>query len=51
MRPGIALAVIGTWAYQNMTGVPSAGLDSFAAAIGFYLFADRSLFYARKKMP
>jgi hypothetical protein len=26
----------------------SASVDNFAAAVGFYLFGDRTLFYARK---
>ena len=49
MRPGIALAVIGTWAALKLQGVDSTAVDSFAAAIGFYLFGDRTLFYSRKK--
>jgi len=49
MRPCIALLVIGTWAYLQATGQATESLDSFAAAIGFYLFADRTLFHLRKK--
>ncbi len=49
MRPGIALAVIGTWAALKLQGIDSVAVDSFAAAIGFYLFGDRTLFYSRKK--
>jgi hypothetical protein len=48
MRPAIALAVISTWASLHLQGVDTAPVDSFAAAIGFYLFGDRTLFYARK---
>jgi len=48
MRPSIAIAVMGTWAYSQIVGNSSESLNSFAAAIGFYLFADRTLFYARK---
>ena len=48
MRPGIALAVIGTWAALKLQGQDSTAVDSFAAAIGFYLFGDRTLFYSRK---
>jgi len=51
MRPCIALLVIGTWAYLQATGQATESLDSFAAAIGFYLFADRTLFHLRKKTP
>jgi hypothetical protein len=48
MRPAVAIVVIGTWALLKMQGVPTEGVDSFAAAIGFYLFGDRTLFYSRK---
>lgn len=49
MRPGIAIAVIGTWAVCKL-GSFNCGpeVDNFAAAIGFYLFGDRTLFYANK---
>jgi hypothetical protein len=50
MRPGIALSVIGTWAVcQFYVGECDPNVANFAAAIGFYLFGDRSLFYATKK--
>lgn len=61
MRPAVAAVVLLTWAYVHWTveGTPptfggdavppdTATVDNFAAAIGFYLFGDRSLFYARK---
>lgn len=50
MRPTIAVVVIGTWAACKF-GPYQCGqeVDNFAAAIGFYLFGDRSLFYATKK--
>lgn len=49
MRPGVALVVMLTWAYQHGAGVAdTAAVDNFAAAVGFYLFADRTLFYARQ---
>jgi hypothetical protein len=48
MRPTVAVIVLGTWAYSKLAGTPSEAIDSFAAAIGFYLFGDRTLFYARK---
>lgn len=50
MRPSIALGVIGTWAvckFANYNCGPE--VDNFAAAIGFYLFGDRSLFYSTKR--
>lgn len=50
MRPTVAVVVLGTWAYLHQV-LPSTAdfgtVDNFAAAIGFYLFGDRSLFYAR----
>lgn len=52
MRPSIALAVIGSWAVMHVGGSYSpealAMVDNFAAAIGFYLFGDRTLFYSSK---
>jgi hypothetical protein len=48
MRPTVAAIVLGTWAYSKLAGTPSDAIDNFAAAIGFYLFGDRTLFYARK---
>lgn len=50
MRPSIAIAVIGTWAICHLGGIQCGPeVDNFAAAIGFYLFGDRTLFYAKKK--
>lgn len=51
MRPSIALLVMSTWGYLQITGQSSESIDNFAAAIGFYLFADRTLFHLRKKTP
>lgn len=48
MRPGAAVIVLGTWAFQNMMGLSDPAVDNFAAAVGFYLFGDRTLFYANK---
>jgi len=49
MRPTVAMIVLGTWAYMTMAGQSNAAVENFAAAIGFYLFSDRTLFYSRKK--
>jgi len=48
-RPFVVAGVIGTWAICKFYG-GNCGIDveNFAAAIGFYLFGDRSLFYAKK---
>ncbi len=48
MRPSIAILVMGTWGYLHITGNPSESMNNFASAIGFYLFADRTLFHLRK---
>lgn len=49
MRPGVAVIVLGTWATLKLNGQPSDAVDNFAAAVGFYLFGDRTLFYAKRK--
>lgn len=48
MRPAVAMIVLGTWASMKLSNMDSASVDNFAAAVGFYLFGDRTLFYARK---
>jgi hypothetical protein len=48
MRPAVAIVVLGTWASLKLSGQPSDAVDNFAAAVGFYLFGDRTLFYSRK---
>ena len=48
MRPMVAVIVLGTWTYSRVYGTPSDAIDNFAAAVGFYLFGDRTLFYSRK---
>ena len=49
MRPGVAVVVLGTWAFMQVSGQDSASVDHFASAVGFWLFGDRTLFYAQKK--
>lgn len=48
MRPAVAIIVLSTWATIKLNNMDSASVDNFAAAVGFYLFGDRTLFYARK---
>lgn len=48
-RPIVAAVALGTWAYTRTYGTPSDAVDNFAACIGFYLFGDRTLFYAKQK--
>lgn len=49
MRPVVAMTVLGTWAALKLNGQPSEEVDNFAAAVGFYLFGDRTLFYSKRK--
>ena len=48
MRPAVGLIVLGTWAYMEISGQSSSAVSNFASAVGFYLFGDRTLFYANK---
>ena len=48
MRPSVTIIVLGTWAYLELNGQASPTLTNFASAVGFYLFGDRTLFYAKK---
>lgn len=48
MRPTVTVIVLGTWAYLELNGKPSSTVTNFASAVGFYLFGDRTLFYAKK---
>lgn len=47
-RPVVAVIVLGTWAIIKLNGHSNESVDNFAAAVGFYLFGDRTLFYVRK---
>lgn len=48
MRPSVTIIVLGTWAYLELIGQSSPTVTNFASAVGFYLFGDRTLFYAKK---
>lgn len=48
-RPAVAVCVLGVWAWGSLAGTVSTGTENFAGAVGFYLFGDRTLFYARNK--
>lgn len=51
MRPGVASIVLLTWAYAHLTAnveTDLSAINNFASAIGFYLFGDRTLFYAKR---
>jgi hypothetical protein len=49
-RPAVALITLGVWAYAHTLGATpeTASIDNFAGCVGFYLFGDRTLFYAKK---
>ena len=46
-RPLVVAIALGAWAYTHVAGVPSTEVDNFAAIVGFYLFGDRTMFYAK----
>ena len=48
MRPILATIILGTWAVLKFNGSSDESVDSFAGAVGFYIFGDRTLFYAKK---
>jgi hypothetical protein len=47
-RPAVVAVVLVTWSYLMFVGQSMETVDNFAAAIGFYLFGDRTLFYSKK---
>jgi len=47
-RPTVVAIVLLTWAYTELLSIPNEAVENFASAVGFYLFGDRTLFYARK---
>lgn len=46
-RPLVVAVALGAWAWTHILGTPSAEVDNFAAIVGFYLFGDRTMFYAK----
>ena len=46
-RPLVVAIALSAWAYTHLAGVPSSEVDNFAAIVGFYLFGDRTMFYAK----
>ena len=47
-RPIVATVVICTWTASLALHFNTEAINTFAQAIGFYLFADRSLFYSQQ---
>lgn len=48
-RPVFAAGVLAVWVWQASNGEPSETVANMGAAVGFYLFGDRTLFYAKHK--
>jgi hypothetical protein len=46
-RPLVVAVSLGAWAYTHVVGMSSPEVDNFAAIVGFYLFGDRTMFYAK----
>ena len=46
-RPLFSAGVLAVWAYQASSVSPTDGVENMAAAVGFYLFGDRTLFYVK----
>ena len=46
-RPLVVAIALGIWAWGHSYGTPSSEVDNFAAIVGFYLFGDRTMFYAK----
>lgn len=46
-RPLVVAVALLVWAWSHSYGVPSSEVDNFAAIVGFYLFGDRTMFYAK----
>lgn len=47
-RPAFAACVLSVWVYQATSGEPSDTVANMAAAVGFYLFGDRTLFHIKR---
>lgn len=51
MRPFVVICVLVTWAYvHGMAYEDTGSIDNAAAIVSFYLFGDRTLFYAKKQI-
>jgi len=46
-RPLVVVIALSAWAWTHLYGIPSSEVDNFAAIVGFYLFGDRTMFYAK----
>lgn len=50
-RPFVAGVTLSVWAWSHTWGTgDTAGVDNFAACVGFYLFGDRTLFHAKRAL-
>lgn len=48
-RPVFAASVLVVWVWQASQGEPSESVMNMAAAVGFYLFGDRTLFHVKRR--
>lgn len=46
-RPAMVVVVLGAWTFQAATGEVNDTVGNMAAAVGFYLFGDRTLFHIK----
>jgi hypothetical protein len=49
-RPAVVAVTMGLWVYCEAAGVEAPTVANFAAAVGFYLFGDRTLFHSKRLM-
>lgn len=45
-RPVVVVGVLATWCYQAATGEISPAVGNMTSSVGFYLFGDRTMWYA-----
>ena len=51
MRPVFCVGVLAAWGYAHISGFgETASVDNMAAAVGFYLLGDRTLFYSSRAL-
>lgn len=49
-RPVVVVGVVATWCWQAASGEVSPMVGNMASSVGFYLFGDRTMFYAAGKL-
>lgn len=46
-RPVFVVGVLAVWLWQSGSGAAEVDVSNMLAAVGFYLFGDRTLFYSK----